>query len=201
MAINFIDPNSPVAAVLDGILSAAGPNFSAPYDAGTQQHNIIAANNDALINFQMPAGASFQGHQDPGVGRSIGASINNMLGLLAPAISAYALILPILGVIRGIIEVICALINPFAFIRAVKRLFKKWLPPFLSLFPAIAGIIIILSTIKAILAIIFYIMTEVIPAIQLIIDNIKGLELLFQNQGDFNTAQEDATKEKTKKVG
>ena len=58
-----------------------------------------------------------------------------MLGLLSPAISAYALLLPVLGVIRGIIEILCCLMNPFCIIPAIIRLFVKWIPPFISLFP------------------------------------------------------------------
>ena len=193
---HFIDPDSPVAKILEGILEVAGSNFSTPYDSGTQPHDVTSANNDTLIQYQGPAGSQTEGHANPTSGGGMGAAINSMLALLSPFISAYALILPILGVIRGIIEVICAMMNPFAVIAAVIRLFAKWLPPFISLFPPAAGIIVILSTIKAILAIIFYIMTEVVPVIALMVDNIKNLAKFFANPDDLTDAQLDAAEEK-----
>jgi hypothetical protein len=196
MGQHFIDTGSVVALILDSILSAAGSNFSAPFDSSTQPHDVVSANNDPLIQYQTPGGAQIEGHAFPGAGGSIGTAINDMLGLLSPLISAYALVLPILGVIRGIIEIMCCLINPFCVIPAIIRLFVKWIPPFLSIFPPLAGIIIIISTIKAIIAIVFFILTELIPFIQLMIDNIKNLAGFFSNPDDLNDAQKDSAVEK-----
>ena len=200
MGIHFIDPGSPVAIVLDAILSAAGPNFSAPFDSAAQPHDIVSANVDPLIQYQMPGGSQLEGHANPGSGGDIGAAINSMLGLLSPAISAYALILPIIGVIRGIIEILCCMMNPFCVIPAIIRLFVKWIPPFISLFPPLAGVVIIISTIKAIIAIIFYILTEIIPFIELMIDNIKTLAVLFENRDDLNESQVSSAEEKLRSL-
>jgi hypothetical protein len=192
MGQHFIEAGSAIALVLDAVLSAAGSNFSAPFDSATQPHDVASANNETLIQYQTPGGAQIEGHANPGSGGSIGTAINSMLGLLSPVISAYALILPILGVIRGIIEILCCLMNPFCVIGAIIRLFAKWIPPFISLFPPLAGIIIILSTIKAILAIVFFIMTELIPFIELMIANIRNLVNLFANPDNLNDSQKES---------
>lgn len=191
---HFIDPNSPVVAVLDTILEIAGPNFAGPYASQAQPHNIIEANQETLIQYQMPGGSQLEGHANPASGGNIGTAINSMLGLLSPAISAFALILPILGVIRGIIEILCCLMNPFCVIAAIIRLFKKWIPPFISLFPPLAGVVILASTIKAIMAIVFHIMTEIVPVIQLIFENILNMAQAFQNIDDLSQSQIDAVK-------
>lgn len=200
MGQHFIEPDNPVALILDAILSAAGPNFSTPFDSATQPHDVVSANSDPLIQYQMPGGSQLEGHANPGSGGSIGSAINSMLGLLSPAISAYALILPILGVIRGIIEIMCCLMNPFCVIAAVIRLFTKWIPPFISLFPPLAGVIIIISTIKAILAIIFFVLTELLPFIELMKANIQKLATLFNNPDDINEAQTSAAIEKLRSL-
>jgi len=193
MSIHFIKDEKTVA-ILQAILDLAGPNFIAPYDASLQPFNANNLNQETLIQYLVPGGTSLQGYAEPSTTESMGSAINSMLTVLAPVISAYGLILPILGVIRGIIEVLCAMMNPFAVVRAVIRLFKKWIPPFISLFPPLAGVIIIISTIKAILAIVFFILTVVVPTIQLIIANIRSLADAFG--GDANEQTRAAGREK-----
>jgi len=172
--IHFIeDPTA--LSIIQTILELAGPNYNAPYDSDTQPNNANERNNETLIQYQLPGGSELKGYAEPASSQNMGSAINSMLAVVAPFISAYGLILPILGVIRGLIEIMCAMMNPFAVIAAVIRLFVKWIPPFISLFPPFAGIIIILSTIKAILAIVFFIMTEIVPTVQLIISCIKEL--------------------------
>jgi len=200
MAQHFIDPTGPVAAAIDAILQVAGDNFTAPYDGNQQPNNVVEANEDFLLQYNMPGGSKSQGMANPAQGGSIGAAISTLLMLLSPFISAYALILPILGIIRGIIEVICALLNPFAIGPAVERLFKKWIPAFISLFPPISGGIIIQSTIKLIMAIIFFVMTEIIPTIELVIDNIEKLEAAFNEPESLTQAKIDASQEKFRNV-
>jgi hypothetical protein len=191
--IHFIKDEKTIT-ILQAILDLAGPNFIAPYDAALQPFNANNLNQETLIQYVVPGGTSLQGYSEPSMTESMGSAINSMLTVLAPVISAYGLILPILGVIRGIIEVLCAMMNPFAVVKAIIRLFKKWLPPFISLYPPLAGVIIIISTIKAILAIVFFILTVVLPTLQLIIANIKTLANAFG--GDANQQTRDAGKEK-----
>jgi hypothetical protein len=195
MAIHFLD-DPIVAGILQGILDIAGPNFTPPYDSSNQPSDGIAFNSEDLIQFQLPGGGALSGTSEPGFTESISSAINSMLAALAPFISAYALILPIIGVIRGIIEIICALMNPFAVIAAVIRLFRKWLPPLLALFPPLAGLIIILNIIKTILAIIFFIMTVVIPTIELIKKNIEVMAAAVSGGADKSDQQVEAGRQK-----
>lgn len=183
---NFHFIEDPTAlSIIQTILDLAGPNYNAPYDSDSQPNNANERNNETLIQYQLPGGSELKGYAEPASSQNMGSAINSMLAALAPFISAYGLILPILGVIRGIIEIMCAMMNPFAVIAAVIRLFVKWIPPFISLFPPFAGIVIILSTIKAILAIVFFILTEVVPTIQLIINNILDLVEAFGPNGNI----------------
>lgn len=175
--IHFLDTPAGqiVAGLLDGILNSAGSNFTPPYDSNFQPADGNAFNAESLIQFQLPGGGALQGYSEPGWTQSISSAINSALAAFAPFLSAYALILPIIGVIRGIIEIICALLNPFAVIAAVIRLFSKWIPPFISLFPPFAGIILILNIIKAIIAVVFFILTVVLPTLELIKQNIQSI--------------------------
>jgi len=191
--MHFID-NPGVLAAIQAIMSVAGKNYNAPYDAQGQPTDGGKRNTDDLLQYQLPGGATLQGYADPSQSESMGTSINSLLAAVAPFISAYGLILPILGIIRGLIEIICALMNPFAVIAAVIRLFVKWIPPFISIFPPLAGVIIILSTIKVILAVVFFVLTVLLPMIQLIIFNIKLLATAFGADG--NKQQQDAGREK-----
>jgi hypothetical protein len=192
MAQPFIDNTS--LAILQTILDLAGPNFTPPYDASQQPIVGNDRNNEDLIQFRVPGGTSLKGYSEPSITESIGSAINSMLAVVAPFISAYGLVLPILGVIRGIIEVICAMMNPFAVIKAVIRLFKKWIPPFISIFPPFAGIILIISIIKTLLAIVYFIMTVLVPTIQLIIFNVKILVAAVDK--DSNEQKRKAGREK-----
>lgn len=200
MAIDIHFLNTPagqvVLGILQGILDSAGPNFAPPYDSNYQPANSTSFNAESLIQMQLPGGGVMQGMADPGATETLSTAINSALAGLAPFISAYALILPILGVIRGIIEIICALLNPFAVIRAVIRLFKKWIPPFIALFPMFAGVIILLNIIKAIIAIIFYVLTVVIPTIELIRENIKAVAAALGAGADKSEAAAEAGKQK-----
>lgn len=183
---HFID-NPDAIALIQGILDLTGPNYNAPYDVDSQPNDANARNNDDLLQYQLPGGSSLKGYAEPATSQSMGTAVNSLLGTLAPFISAYGLILPILGIIRGLIEIMCAMMNPFAVIAAVIRLFVKWLPPFISLFPPFAGIIIVISTIKLILAIVFVILAEIVPTIQLIINNIRIIAASFDSNANERT--------------
>ena len=177
-------------AILEGAVLALGQGASAPYASNVQPIDVLAANTNPFLNFNLPGGGTLTGHSDPN-SQSIGSAINNLLGIFAPFISAYGLILPILGVIRGIIEIICALMNPFAVIGAVERLFNKWIPPFLSLFPPLAGVLLILNIIKIVIAIVLFTVTVIIPTIELIIVNIQEFASLRPNKAIKQQAIKD----------
>ena len=86
--------------------------------------------------------------------------------LLAAFTSIYSMIAVILKTIACIIDVLCALPNPFATIKAVIRLFGTCLPDLILLFPQFAIPAIIICIIKIILAIIEYITEVIIPITQ-----------------------------------
>jgi len=197
---SFMDPESEAAEILGIVLEAAGPNFGAPYVGDSKPNDVKEANSDILIKFDGPGGTSLQGVALPGAGGNMGSAINSMLSILSPFISGYAMLMPIFGIIIGIIEVICSLLNPFAVADAVKRLFEKWIPAFVSLFPPLAGVIVALSTIKAILSLVYYIMTEIVPTVELIVTNIISLAEAFENINDITESQIDASFQKFESV-
>jgi hypothetical protein len=107
-------------------------------------------------------------------------AIANLFTVIAPFLAFYKFIQAILDIIVCIIDVICALLNPFALPGAVMKLFKKCIPNFLSLFPFLALIVMIIALLLLLLAIIEYIINVIIDVINQIIQNIKRLEEAFR---------------------
>lgn len=190
--IHFMDDTT--LSIVSIILDIAGQNYSAPYDSASQPGTAADRNDDDLLQYQVPGGTSLKGYAEPSQSESMGTAINTLLTTVAPMMSAFGLILPILGVILGILEVICALLNPFSVKRAVKKLLKKWVPAFISLFPPLAGVVIALSTIKLILSVVFFILTVVIPSISLLVDNIKTLARVIGDPNNATKAEKDAVR-------
>ena len=190
---HFID-NPIVLGVLEAIFSITGENYNPPYDSSRQPSNAAARNNDDLLQYDLPGGTTAKPTSDPGSSKDMGAALNNLLGLVSPFLSAFGLILPIIGIIKAILEVLCALMNPWAARRAIKKLFKKWLPAFISLYPPLAGVIIIISTIKLILGIASFVITELLPTLMLFIANITNMIDAFGPNG--NESQIESSKQK-----
>src|SRR5690606_33810199 len=65
-------------------------------------------------------------------------AVASLLNQLGPYLAIYNFFQALLEIIMCIIDVICALINPFSLIGAIIRLFKRCIPNFLSIFPFIA---------------------------------------------------------------
>jgi hypothetical protein len=189
---HFIDDPTALQ-IIATILNMAGPNFNAPYDSSAQPTDGVAKSDESLTQYNCPGGTTIRSMSNPASTPTMGWVISSLLTSLGPVISAYGLLLPILGVIRGIIEILCCLMNPFCVIPAVIRLFTKWIPPFISLFPPIAGAVIIASTIKLILAMVYFILTEIVPTIQLVIKNIRMVVEAFSSG---NEAKANAGKQK-----
>lgn len=106
--------------------------------------------------------------------------VSSLLTKLAPYLAFYSFIQSLLNMIICIIEVLCALINPFKTIRAVRRLFKQCIPDFLSMFPFIALIAMILAFILLLIALIEYLINIIIQFINDIIANLNDLAEAFQ---------------------
>ncbi len=87
---------------------------------------------------------------------SVYDAVGKLMNAFAPYMAFYSFIQALLNIIICIIEVLCALINPFKVIKAIRRLFKQCIPDFLSMFPWIALIAMILAFILMLLALIEY---------------------------------------------
>lgn len=98
--------------------------------------------------------------------------IANLLSQLAPFLSFYNFIMAALNLIICIIEVLCAIPNPFAVAIKLKKLFAECLPPFLNLFPWMALIAMILAMLLLILALVIYIIETIVKIIEELIKNL-----------------------------
>jgi len=107
--------------------------------------------------------------------------IASILSQISPFLSFYNFIMALLNLIVCIIEVLCAIPNPFAVASKLKRLFAECLPAFLNIFPWLALLAMILALILLILALIEYIINTILAMIEQIIRNIiiltEGLTL------------------------
>lgn len=122
-----------------------------------------------------PAGAIIKPSIAPIPGFNMGDIIADQAKLLSAFSAGYSALTVVMKLVSCIIDVLCSLMNPFALIAALIRLFGTCLPDFILLLPQIAVSAIILCLIKIILAIITYIVTVIIPLIRDIIDNIQDL--------------------------
>jgi hypothetical protein len=110
----------------------------------------------------------------------------SLLEQCMPFLMLYKFFLPVLNLILCIIEVLCAIPNPFKLPRALSRLFRVCLPEFVSLFPFLALIVIITTLLLLVLALIEYVIQRIANIIQTIIQNIKILSLAVKRL-DNNT--------------
>lgn len=121
-----------------------------------------------------PASIKFQPNTD-GFTKDVWDVLASLFNQLAPFLGFYKFIQALLNIILCIIDILCALTNPFALIRAMIRLFKRCLPDFLSLFPWIALIVMILALVLLLIALIQYLIQTIIAYIKQIIENIQIL--------------------------
>lgn len=124
----------------------------------------------------------------PSATLNLGDAIADITSHLTSFANGYGMILTVIKMIGCLIEVICAINNPFALIPAVVRLFSECLPEFILLFPLFVVPCIIFSFIKIFLAIVEYILTYIAPTIEDLINNIQDLKDAFIN--DNKDAQE-----------
>lgn len=117
----------------------------------------------------------------PNAGKSIYDGIMKLLDQFMPFLALYKFFLPVLNLIICIIEVLCALTNPFKLISALKRLFTQCLPEFLNLFPIFAIILMLISLLLLLLALIEYIISQILALIEKLLRNINALMKAFQS--------------------
>jgi hypothetical protein len=126
-----------------------------------------------------PQGIQFVPNADSFM-KGVWDALASIFNQIAPFLSFYKFIQAALELILCIIDVLCSLFSPWATVRAIKRLFKRCLPNFLSLFPWIALLVMILALILLLIALIEYVISVIIAYIDEIIENIKTLERAIQ---------------------
>lgn len=124
-----------------------------------------------LVDLILPGGSLKQPYNLK-IDESVFDAIVKYLDKAYPYLMYYKLILPILEMILCVIEVVCALPNPFKTIRAVRKLFRQCIPNFLSLFPIFALPLFLISLLLLLLALIEYILVQLEKIISLLIKNI-----------------------------
>jgi hypothetical protein len=143
---------------------------------------------DFINNLTIPwVGGNFSPNLDD-LSNSILKALSNLFTMIAPFLSLYNFFQALLNLIICIIEVICAIANPFALVAAVIKLFKTCIPPFLNLFPWIALIIMILSILLLIIALIEYILARILQLIEALLANL----IILANGASLQDAESTA---------
>lgn len=130
------------------------------------------------LQFLTPAGG-FKPSLSINFSKDIFDAITSLLDQFMPFLMLYKFFLPVLNLIICIIEVLCALMNPFALIAALNRLFTVCIPAFLALFPIFALILLIISIIILLILLIEYLVAQIIIFVLLLLRNIAALVLAF----------------------
>jgi len=174
-----------------GASGPATPGFGVPFSlplkkisptpAGFPEDLLDIFNNLQLL---IPPGA-IKPQLSLNSGKDIFDGILKLLDQFMPFLMLYKFFLPILNIIICVIEVLCALLNPFALIRAINRLFNQCIPQFLNIFPVFAIIIMIISILLLLLALIEFIITQILKVVDALLINIAALNNAFQS-GDAN---------------
>lgn len=113
-------------------------------------------------------------------GKDVFDGIMKLLDQFFPFLMLYKFFLPILNMIICIIEVICAIPNPFKLPGAIIKLFRDCIPAFLALFPMFAMIVMIISLLLLLLALIEYIIDQILKFVNAILRNVSALVEAFQ---------------------
>jgi len=180
-------PNDISISIPDGPSGPAIPGFGVPFTLPFPNLNPFPDGfpEDLLellnkLQLLIPPGA-LKPQLNPNFGKDIFDAIMKLLDQFMPFLMLYKFFLPVLELIICIIEVLCALMNPFKLVRALNRLFTQCIPAFLNLFPIFALIIMIISLLLLILALIEYIIAQILKFIEIILRNIIALQKSFQD--------------------
>ena len=176
--VSFPSPSSPSGPAIPGL----GIPFQIPvppiaFPEGFPEDLLEIMNTLQLL---IPPGA-LKPQLSLNFGKDIFDGILKLLDQFMPFLMLYKFFLPFLNIIICIIEVLCALMNPFALIGALNKLFTQCIPEFLNLFPMFALIIMIISLLLLLLALIEYLITQILKFIQALLRNINALVQAFQN--------------------
>lgn len=146
-----------------------------PLDLANLPSQIVESLQDLsdAISAQFPSG-TYKANPDHNF-KTVLDFIANVMTQLAPALGTYNFFIALLKLPICIIEVLCAIPNPFAMAAKIKKLFQECIPPYLALFPISALIVMIISLLLLIIALIEYIITLIITIIDDIINNLQVL--------------------------
>lgn len=165
-------PSGPIGPAIPGFgtpFAPKLPNFNIPLPNGFPESLLDILD---LLKFVLPSG-TIKPALNPNFGKDVFDGIMSLLEQFIPFLMLYKFFLPILELIICIIEVLCAIPNPFKLASAIRRLFRVCLPNFLALFPIFALIVMLLSLLALILALIEYIINEILKLINLLLRNIQ----------------------------
>jgi len=169
---SVVEPRPPddVLAAFYSVAQSLLPGLNIPYNLGSPLRNS-AATSSPNYDLKLPAGVTIPKIDDP--------SATSMLGFLVPVMNAITMGLAILGpvkvvidIIIAIINVLCAIPNPLKIAEALAALFIA-LIPLLGLFPATAGLQVLLETVKSVIMILTSILMQILPKIDLVIENVE----------------------------
>jgi hypothetical protein len=177
--VSLPNPSGPSGPAIKGfgVPSIASLPNTAPFPDGFPEDLLNILN---TLEFLVPPGA-LKPQLNPNFGKDVFDGIMKMLDQFMPFLMLYKFFLPVLNLIICIIEVLCALMNPFALINALIRLFKVCIPEFLNIFPVFAMIIMIISLLLLLLALVEYLIEQILKLVNSILQNINALQMAFQN--------------------
>jgi hypothetical protein len=179
--VSFPIPSGPSGPAIPGFGSPfAIPTPKIPFPAGFPEDILDIMNKLQML---IPPGA-LKPQLNPNFGKDIYDGIMKLLDQFMPFLMLYKFFLPILNLIICIIEVLCALMNPFALISALNRLFTQCIPEFLNLFPIFALILMIISLLLLLLALILYLINQILKFIKALLRNILALKKALQGNAN-----------------
>ncbi len=172
-------PQQPSAPAIPGFGSPFAPKlpaFNLPFPTGFPEDmgDLLDA-----LSFILPSGTMKPG-VFPNFTKDIFDGIMNLLDKFFPFLMLYKFFLPVLDLIICIIEVLCAIANPFKLISKLRRLFRKCIPAFLALFPVFALIVMLLSLLFLLLALVEYVISQIAKLVVLLLKNIRTITKALQ---------------------
>ena len=151
-----------------GNFAVSLPNLNIPFPSVPIEDLTSIFNS---LSFILPPG-TLKPHLQPNLFNDVYGAVSTLLEGFAPFLMLYKFFLPVLNLILCIIEVLCSLLNPFALGSAISKLFRECIPSFLSIFPAFAIPIMILSLLLLILTLVDYLITRIVSMIDVILANL-----------------------------
>jgi hypothetical protein len=168
-----VSPRAPddVLAAFYSVAQSLLPGLNIPFDVGFPLRNS-AATSSPNYDLRLPGGVTIPKIDDK--------SATDMLGFLQPLMNAITMGLAILGPVKVIIDIViaivnvlCALPDPFKIGKAMIALMAS-LIPLLGLFPISAGLLILLEAVKSVIMILTAILMQILPKIDLVIENLDN---------------------------